>query len=246
MPMLTVVVASVSVHPSIGTGLPKFSLRAVAGLDLLLEDYFDEVSEVAFQGLSNKDKNALEAMLVVMLSVPPGTERRQPTAQKKALARAMLAAVRAKFKHHYNMTAAWKETEEAFYRHEPGARVRRGENDAASEMKLVLRSVFLSPFWSRLRRNGALGSMFVVLGTGGEILLERVGLEDVGTTGNILEILWLTHRVFKDVIEYAEEECYLPTFWPFSCFIPEHCIELANQEDLNVIQSRWYCWFTTA
>lgn len=244
MPMLmVVVVASVSVLPS--NGLPKSSPRAVAGLDIVLEDYFDEISEVAFQGLSYNDKNALEAMLVVMLSVPPGTERRQPTAKIKALARAMLAAVRAKSKHH-NMTAAWKETEEAFHRHEPGTRVSRGENDAASEIKLVLTSAFLSPFWSRLRRNGSLGSLFMVLGTGGELFLKRVGLEDVASAGNILELLWITHRIFTDVIEYVEEECYFPTFWPFSCFIPEHCIKLANQEKLNAIQSKWYCWFTTA
>ncbi|KAK3877855.1 hypothetical protein Pcinc_017480 [Petrolisthes cinctipes] len=247
--MMVAVVALVCGIPSDLIAIPKFlprSPRAVEGLDSVLAYYVDETPEDAFKGLSIREKYALEAMLVVMLNVPPGTEKRQYNAKEQALARALRAAVLFKHKSGYNTTEAWREIEAAYHRHRPGVRLSRGEDNAASEMKLVLQKFFMSSFWSRLSRNRSRGTLYVAVGTGVEILLKQVGLEGLGSAGSVVEILWLTHRLFEDVMEYMDTECYLPTFWPFSCFIPDHCIQLAYVEQLNIIQSKWYCWFASS
>ncbi|KAK4300222.1 hypothetical protein Pmani_027561 [Petrolisthes manimaculis] len=246
---MVVVVTLVCAIPSDLIAIPKFlprGPRAVEGLDSVLADYVAETPEDAFKGLSTREKYALEAMLVVMLNVPPGTEKRQHNAKEQALARALRAAVLSQHKYGYNTTEAWREIEAAYHRHRPGVRLSRGEDKAASEIKLHIQKFFMSSFWSRLSRNRSRGTLFVAVGTGVEILLKRIGIEGVGSTSSVVEILWLTHRVFTDIMEYMDTECYLPTFWPFSCFIPDHCVQLAYVEQLNIIQSKWYCWFASS
>lgn len=78
-------------------------------------------------------------------------------------------------------------------------------------------------FLTKLQSNMFTNSIITTFSFISVEFLKSIGLGDLTSVGTLVADTWLYYEIGHTIREWAERDCYLPSAWPFSYFLPEHC-----------------------